>query len=98
RGGRLGGNDRNLALGIWPHLPDEQLRPEAADRIARRLVDEKRPAAGGVGVEGHDLDAKLLRTLHCRNDGVRIARGYRNGGHMPFREAVDDVDLRLCAR
>ena len=98
RGGRLGGNDRNLALGIRPHLSDQQLRPEAADRIARRLIDKEWPAAGRVSVEGHDLDAKLLRTLHCRNDSVRIARRDRNGGHMAFGEAVDDVDLRFCAR
>src|SRR5580704_136534 len=97
-GRRLGRNDRNLALGIRPHLSDEQLPPETADRIARRLIDEEWPAAGRVSVEGHDLDAKLLRTLHCRNDSVRIARRDRNGGHTAFGEAIDNVDLRFCAR
>jgi 5-methylcytosine-specific restriction protein A len=38
------------------------------------LVDEERPAAGRIGVEGHDLDAKFLPTLHSWTDGVRLAR------------------------
>ena len=97
-GRRLGRNNRNLALGVRPHLSDQQLCAEPADRIARRLIDKEWPAAGRISVEGHDLDAKLLRTFHCRNDSVRIARRDRNGGHMAFGEAVDDVDLRSCAR
>ena len=97
-GRRLRRNHRNLALRIRPHLSDQQLRPEAADRIARCLIDEEWSAAGRVSVEGHDLDAKFLRTSHSRNDSVRIARRDRNGGHVAFGEAVDDVDLRFCAR
>jgi hypothetical protein len=86
---KIGGREKLLALGEWPHTSLKRAR-ERRDEVRRLLAD----GIDGARPTARDLDDEFGRALHCPPDCFKRRRVQPNLGLRSSAPEAGDVEER----